>query len=188
MRESQYTLARSSNSLTQQYIERGARNGYTIYDTGSRSLFSCLPSSMYLTFDNGQSMFSTTTTTTTTHGTIHHGTIIWNDVCCKSSVDRYTWVCLIPSQALILGLGMKMKMASLEIFVSSDRACLPSLFFCIDLRFLINLLVLSGSLVGPNDPPLCVNAYETHAWNIIVNGRTLKTFVVGSESSQEFVL
>jgi len=42
--------------------------------------------------------------------------------------------------------------------------------------------------LGPNDPPLRVNTYETHVWNVRVNGETLKTFEITGEKVQEFVL
>jgi len=32
--------------------------------------------------------------------------------------------------------------------------------------------------LGPNDPPIGVNTYVTHRWNIKVNGKTLKTFEI----------
>jgi hypothetical protein len=41
--------------------------------------------------------------------------------------------------------------------------------------------------LGPNDPPVSVNTYEGHVWNIKVNDSVVETFVIKSEPEvQEF--
>jgi len=40
--------------------------------------------------------------------------------------------------------------------------------------------------LGPNDPPVSVNTYHNHVWNIKVDGETLQTFVISEEEQQEF--
>lgn len=43
--------------------------------------------------------------------------------------------------------------------------------------------------LGPKDPAVSVNTFETHVWNIKANGETLATFVIdSSEETQEFVV
>ena len=44
--------------------------------------------------------------------------------------------------------------------------------------------------LGPKDPPVRVNTYKTHVWNIKADGKTLKTFVItdDTQENQEFVV
>lgn len=43
--------------------------------------------------------------------------------------------------------------------------------------------------LGPNDPPVSVNTFKTHRWNIKVSGETLKTFAIsGANAKEEFIL
>lgn len=57
-------------------------------------------------------------------------------------------------------------------------------FFLIDL----GTIGLPGFVSGPKDRPVSVNTYQGHKWNIKVGGKTLKTFVIGSESTYNFVV
>jgi hypothetical protein len=40
--------------------------------------------------------------------------------------------------------------------------------------------------LGHGDKPLRSNTYEGHRWNIKVDDKVVKTFVIGKESRQEF--
>ncbi len=40
--------------------------------------------------------------------------------------------------------------------------------------------------IGHGDPPLQFNTYEGHRWNVRVNGKIVKEFVIGKEDYQEF--
>lgn len=43
--------------------------------------------------------------------------------------------------------------------------------------------------LGPNDPPVSVNTFKTHRWNVKANGETLKTFVIsGANAKEEFIV
>lgn len=44
--------------------------------------------------------------------------------------------------------------------------------------------------LGPSDPPLYINTYHSHRWNIKVDGEILKTIdiVNNGEREQEFVI
>ena len=42
--------------------------------------------------------------------------------------------------------------------------------------------------LGPNDPPVRVKSAKGHEWNIKVDGKILRTFVVGEDEYQEFIV
>jgi hypothetical protein len=40
--------------------------------------------------------------------------------------------------------------------------------------------------LGFGDDPIYVNTYETHVWNVKVDGKIFKTFVIGGDLDQSF--
>jgi hypothetical protein len=44
--------------------------------------------------------------------------------------------------------------------------------------------------LGPNDPPIRVNTYPGHQWNININGETVKQIVISADDGekQEFTI
>jgi prolyl 4-hydroxylase len=42
--------------------------------------------------------------------------------------------------------------------------------------------------LGYGDPPLSVNTYPGHRWNVKVDQETLKTFIIGNDDRQEYVV
>jgi hypothetical protein len=41
---------------------------------------------------------------------------------------------------------------------------------------------------GHGDPPLSVNTYEGHEWNVMVDGQVMKTWIIDTRDRQEYVL
>jgi len=42
--------------------------------------------------------------------------------------------------------------------------------------------------LGPKDPPISVNTYETHRWNVKVDGEILVSFYIDDQPVQEFTV
>ena len=49
-------------------------------------------------------------------------------------------------------------------------------------------MIVFFAMTHSGDPPLSVNTYEGHQWNVKVNGAVVKTWIIDGREHQDYVL